>query len=242
MTAAGFQKSVKRETPIEALLHWAYQIELVNLDPREANPMFEDRVSGGGGAGYEEGAIARIVAPDAIAVSKIVAMLDGQEWTRGVAWTPISVYMDGMSVADRPFIEAAIPRAQSLVVCNAKLGARPHCEDWPEPTADRSGNGQPRVMRVAEIVEETVGGGEIVASREMIAKEERARVKLRAGIYPAGSYCLLKWFPSHESVMRDRAEYVVWRAALAWLRGRIGDTLDRISVLADLPPERPWNR
>lgn len=231
----------KRTMSIEALLRWAYQTELVNLDPREANPMFEEYIGGGGGgSGYEEGAIARMVHPDAKVVANVVSQLRGDEWAAGVAWPPITYSMADMSMADQPFIDVQIPRAETLVVCHARLGNQPDALDEPFPTADRADNGRPRVVRMAPVASKVLDGSEVTTDMEVIAAEERARVRDKAGIYPMGSYCLLKWYPEPNAIMRDRAQYVVWRAALIWLRDQLAGVLERHDVDDRLPVERPW--
>lgn len=230
----------RRQLSIEAALRWAFQIELPNLDPRQANPMFEERVSGGGGSGYEEGAISRIVAPDAIRIGDAVKLLGGADWWAGVVFPPIAYAVDGMSMADKPFIDRAVTRAETLVICHARLGNRPDCEDVPECTPLRAGNGRPEIRRMGTVEQRTLEGATIDAPLELMAKEERARVRDRPGIYELGSYCLLQWYPTVDQVMRDRADYVVWRAALDWLRQQLGGALERVAITDQLPAERPW--
>jgi hypothetical protein len=58
--------------------------------------------------------------------------------------------------------------------------------------------------------------------------------------WPIGSYCPLRWEPKPEEIVRDRAEYAVWRAALEVLAGELAGMLASIAVLAPSAPWRPW--
>jgi hypothetical protein len=59
--------------------------------------------------------------------------------------------------------------------------------------------------------------------------------------WPIGSYCPLAWEPKPEEIVRDRAEYAVWRAALDVLAHELaGGALASIAVLTASAPWRPW--
>ncbi len=62
---------------------------------------------------------------------------------------------------------------------------------------------------------------------------------IRKDVYASGAYCGLQWSPDPKEIVRDRAEYLVWWLALAWLTGELQDLESRI-IAPPGAPRRPW--
>ena len=236
----------KRQMSIERLLQWAYQQELCNLsagdgegETSQQHPMWKMRVDGSGG-GWDVNAVSRIVAPDALLVRETVLRMDKPVWADGVDFPSIAYASWRVSFAERPFIDAAIENAQTLVVRHARIGDRPMADDVPSPHRRLLPSGRPEICRVVMVEEKLASGDKAEFPREIMSFEQRVWRK-RAGVYETGSYCLLDYWPTEEHLLRDRADYVVWRATLSWLAQEIGDRLERIAVSAEMPPEIGWN-
>lgn len=235
----------KRELSIENLLHWAYQTELCNLvvgdgavEPGEQHPMWKMRVDGTP-HGWDANAVARVVHEDALRVHAAVAGLATPSWANGAVFPSIAYAAWRISFAEQPFIDRAIDNAQTLVIRHAVIGDRPIADETPSPHCRRLPSGRPEIVRNVMVEEKLASGDMVTLPREMLATEQRVWRK-RAGVYETGSYCLLDYWPSEENVLRDRANYVVWRAALAWLAEALRNGLDRFGLTDALPPEVAW--
>lgn len=223
----------RRRMSIEAALNWAYQIELPNLRAGDdldglqssLGKLGAPRVDGGR-IDYDSDAVARIVAPDALAIGKAVARLREHE---------LEPPIDGGDTSRRAFI-AYRGRAETLVVVHAKLGTRPEIGQPPECGPRLAGNGRPMVVRLAGRTERLITGEEtsFAAEELVLAPPPRSR---GAGQWPTGSACPLLWWPTFESVARERAEWEIWAAALAWLPPLLVN-LERIEIVpSDLRAE-----
>lgn len=245
----------RRVLPIEQALEWAYQTELCQFtDGVITEPggggWFGERVDGTRG-GWDEAALARIVAPDAIAIHKRVEQLEQPGWldvdldpkteddpSRHEQFLQLfaSTYV---SLSAEAYFQDALPRAGNLVVVHARLGTVPDISGLPQPYAKRSANGEVMVQRQVELTQNTINGGKVTFTDDAPVRAgvsyAETRGKPTRGRYPQGSYCLVGYDPDWDEVMRERAEYLVWWLALSWL----SDNLDGLSRIAVTPPELP---
>ncbi|MFO1118346.1 MAG: hypothetical protein U1E28_21965 [Beijerinckiaceae bacterium] len=216
----------RRLLSIEQALRWAFATELVNADgygveePAEQHPMWKIRVDGGGGT-WDALAVSRLVDSDALAIGDAVARL------ADVDLLPPADLGD----EERRHFVANRGRATALVVTHAKLGTRPDI-DVPVPGPIYAPNGRPVVRRLTQQTERIITGEKALYDREEIVTAPPARMRGSAGQYPPGSFCPLDWFPTFDACARDRAEESIWVAALAWLAAEIGDSLERIEIVA----------
>jgi hypothetical protein len=140
----------------------------------------------------------------------------------------------GFAVDCETAMIAALGRAASLVVVFAGLARAPDCGGWPKSTPKRAPNGKPGVWRREAWAEPTIRDEDVVREVEVAVKP------MRRGLYPPGSYGVLEWAPSPQSVIEDRAEYAAWRAGLAWLAQELSGALESREVLAPRAPLCPW--
>lgn len=115
------------------------------------------------------------------------------------------------------------------------LGSRP---DWrAEPFAVSpvlAKNGKPAVFRRDLMRMPTLDG--IGATFEGEIRCER----LRSGLYPKDAYSRLDYDPSPQFVVDARADYLIWRAAIAALAEKLEGALLRFEPLAPAAALAPW--
>jgi hypothetical protein len=123
-----------------------------------------------------------------------------------------------------------------LVANRARLRKRPEVyRELPKPVRVLAPYG-PRPLVLREVMVRNKADGQLYA-----ALQPCTSFSLRRGgrSYPIGAFCPLDWIPNPKSVLRDRAEYAVWRFALELLAGELAD-LESLSVLPPSAPLRPW--
>jgi hypothetical protein len=143
---------------------------------------------------------------------------------------------------------AAADSAMAAVMVRAKLGDRPPLSDTSAPEPVRGDNGKALVRRVtvnreAVAWRESVGkGGRITNVPTAWAEHpiEIASPPIRAGLYPTGTFTPLKWAPNPHMVVKERAEYSAWHAALNVLAARLEGRLSSIIVTPPAAAARPW--
>lgn len=237
----------KRVMPIEQALVWAYQTELCAASEAQMygsgwNMERVDCSTSSAWLAIADAAAASAVSPDAKAIHERVQELDDPSWLAIDDLTGLlaSTYV---SLSEPAYFEAAFPRARELVITYARLGKLPDISGAPRPYPVRADNGEVLVRRVLEFRHKTIDQREVTDQAEQVIRDgvtyAEARGKPTRGKYPQGSFCLIKYAPDWDEVVRERAEYLVWWLALRWL----SDNLDHLERHVVTPPElpmRPW--
>jgi len=136
----------------------------------------------------------------------------------------------GLEVDELAAVHHALRNIVDLVLVHARAGSRPYAgEEQPSVEPVLTDNGRPSVMVPALIDAGGVMYETCVATRA-----------LRSGLYAPGAFCPLRYEPDPQSIVRDRADYAVWRAALRLLAEELHDKLETIAILSPSAPEHPW--
>lgn len=142
----------------------------------------------------------------------------------------------GFAVDAAAALRAALGNAANLLLVHGRLGSRPTLRlEPPEIKPKLAANSKPGVWR-RECWDERTFDDHARASRSV----EVACVATRKGVYPAGAYCVVEFFPDPQDLVSERAEYAVWRAALVWLAEALSGALESRSALPPRAAERPW--
>jgi hypothetical protein len=236
----------RRIMPIEQALKWAYSEELAQIPSNGGEPEFHGshpmwnmaRVDGAG-SGYDDGAVWRLAAPDAIEIAKTVhrladgtALADEPELLAGL----LDIGGPGLP-EEHAAIAAALLRVEVLIIVHGRLGTAPALPDRRTPFAIRTANGEVCVRRVRPFKHRTIDGRDVFHDAAETVHEIRSKPTRQR--YPQGSYCLVGWSPDWPELLRERAEYLVWRLALCWLSQNLGQ-LERTHILPSRLPLRPW--
>jgi hypothetical protein len=124
-----------------------------------------------------------------------------------------------------------------LVAQHAKLRKRPEV-DWEIPlprwVLARFG---PRPLVMRDVMVRNKADGALYPVQKPCTTYARRR---GGRAYPIGAYCPLEWLPKPEAVLRDRAEYAVWRFALEALAHELAGKLESVTVLPPSAPAQPW--
>ncbi len=135
-------------------------------------------------------------------------------------------------------LDAALANVKNLLLVHGRLHSRPLIRMEPSPVrAKLAENGKPGVWRREEWAEPTWQDHAPDFSR---TAEVAVRAK-RKNSYPSGAYCKLEYEPDPQTVVNERAEYLVWRAGLAALAERLHEA--GLTAYTALPPaaaQRPW--
>jgi hypothetical protein len=219
---------MKRVMDIETALSWTY---------REQLPKVDRSVSLGGwnlGAWAERGGVSidegtwlnRDIGfpeaegaphPDALLIEKAVDSLQGIGAIDYNDAAPIDSDL-GFGLSAEGFIGHAWRSVRASVMTHAKLGSRPVADERPYPVRVFASNSR----------------------NPAVLCHGLPALKSRKGLYPSGSACPLAWEPSPESVMRDRADYLVWWSALDYLSGEVAGRVESLVINGPLAPQQPW--
>jgi len=171
--------------------------------------------------------------PDALTVEAAIGMLP----TRMAAYTaPEELALDiGLDVDIDGAFAAPLANVTNIVLAHGRLGKRPAIGlETPIPVPKLAPNGKPGVWQLQCAVEKTITGDQV--ERLFEAPVQGAR----RGVYPSGSYCVIEFEPSPQSVANDRAEYLVWRLALGELAELLSGRLELIAALPPAAAMAPW--
>lgn len=164
--------------------------------------------------------------PDALKIEAAVARLGGADLAHNPA--EYGAELAGLVPEYDRYGKAALQRVAECVVIRAKLADRPNLGEAPTPSACTSPvNGKIAVRRLSPRQDAAP------ASTDLPTKA------IRKDVYAPGAYCGLQWSPDPKEVLRDRAEYLVWWLALAWLTGELQD-LESRTIAGPAAPRRPW--
>lgn len=242
----------KRVLDIEDVLRWAYRDELpkairsgpglradlARLAYPSASPMFAMVAVGVPVDTFarEPGFPVAVGGPhpDALIVRNAVETLIRMDDHTFEGEPGLAPDMSGFGIDERAVLATAAGVMGHLIVKCAKLGSRPSLPDLPECGAVQTSNGKPRVLAPRLVADEYLGGR--TGTRKMLAPV----TAMRGNTYEAGAHCPVVWEPSPQAVVRDRAEYAVWWAALDFLARELRGKLSSISVLSPSAPQRPW--
>jgi hypothetical protein len=255
----------KRFVDIEACLRWAYRDELPKRQHggRLAGgdvagmSMFKAAVDEDRRNAREPGFPAALgdPHPDSDIIEKAVRNLAGFHRLGddivaglGTGLAPLVTAIDLEEAAVEAV--AALP---GIVIHHARMGTRPRWRsDQPAPYAVHGSNGQPKVL-IDEVFVETIDRKGRVRHVEAskLAPEEWPEIPIvhirtvaspatRAGLYREGTYHPLVYRPSPAGLLRERAEYTAWRAALELLSENLAGKLASIAPLPPAAPWRPW--
>jgi hypothetical protein len=171
--------------------------------------------------------------PDALKVEAAIGMLP----QRMTAYTaPDELALDiGSDVDLVGAFAAPLANVANIVLTHGRLGNRPAIGfEIPIPTPKLAPNGKPGVWQLQCSIERTIGGDHV--ERLFEAPVQGAR----RGVYPSGSFCILEYEPSPQSIINDRAEYLAWRLALGELAELLSGRLERIAALPPAAALAPW--
>ena len=171
--------------------------------------------------------------PDALTVEAAIGMLS----QRMTAYTaPEELALDiGLPIDIYGAFAAPLANVTNLVLAHGRLGNRPPIGlETPIPMPKQAPNGKPGVWQIQCSVEKTIAGDQV--ERLFEAPVQGAR----RGIYPSGSFCIVEYEPSPQSIVNDRAEYLVWRLALGDLAELLSGRLERIAALPPAAALAPW--
>jgi hypothetical protein len=240
----------KKVMDVEDVLSWAYRDELPKKHSSDGgtgyptmstiSPMFRIAAFGGPIDNWsrEPGFPAAVgdPHPDALLIEAAVARLERFHNHRFSGPLGLADDLEGFSVDEQAAVRHALPGMIGLVMVHAKLRNRPPWETQPTPRPVLADNHAPVVLRMESVqVEDRMGTR---------SEERPVRCKaVRGGkvpFYPQGAYSPLKWEPGPAAIVRERAEYAVWWAALDALAADLSGQLSTISVIAPSAPRRPW--
>lgn len=201
----------------------------------EVSPMFSANVGGGSAA-----PLAYLGEPDPDA-------LEVERTLRSIARNPPSIEGEIQLVAHNIGDDVAVAAAgralrnarrslAGLVLGHGALGTRPQWDHPPFATAPLRAErgGKPAVFRLGLISMPTLDGGMVTVEGEI-----RCEAK-RRDEYPAGAYCRIEYDPDPHSVIADRADYLIWRSALAELARTLSGRLARFEPIEPAAPRAPW--
>ncbi|MBZ8133242.1 hypothetical protein [Afifella sp. IM 167] len=126
-------------------------------------------------------------------------------------------------------------RLGELVCVHASLGRRPGWQvETPKckPVRPSNWKGSAPPAYVRRWVKGPMGSG--------WWREEIAKMDPRSRRLPKDAYRKYTWEPKLEHIIRDRAEWLVWRAMLEAVRESVAGRLGAHEVSGEMPPERPW--
>jgi hypothetical protein len=203
----------------------------------EISPMFRAAFASGGGSapGDRIRAPRAAGAPDADAL-RIEAAIAALPEALAAARAPDELAIDlGFALDVAGAFEAARSNVINIVRVYGALRKRPvFAVDPPIPHPVNAANGKPAVMRIAQAPYRSIDGA--LRRREAEVPAQR----LRSDLYVEGAYCRLDYDPDPQFVVNGRAEYLVWRLALASLAEALAGELDRFAVIAPGAPLAPW--
>jgi hypothetical protein len=171
--------------------------------------------------------------PDAATVEAAIGMLS-QRMTAYAA--PEQLAPDiGSDVDLAGAFAAPLANVTNIVLTHGRLGNRPAIgQEIPIPTPKLAPNGKPGIWQLQCNVEKTIAGDQV--ERLFEAPVQGAR----RGVYPDGSFCVILYEPNPQSIVNDRAEYLVWRLALGELAELLSGRLERIAALPPAAAIAPW--
>jgi hypothetical protein len=251
----------RRLVDIEDALIWAFREELPKRSPdgnvvalgSSVSPMWRYGVFGARIDNWsrEPGfpAVLGDPHPDAIAIesrcSRSSASKAFRSMTRRGSRSASRGFAPGRVRADPHYpaefnVAGIIGEASNMIVGwvanGARLRKRPEVDrELPKPARVLASCGlRPLVLR--EVMMRNKADGRLYP-----ALQPCTSFSLRRGgrSYPNGAFCPLDWIPNPKSVLRDRAEFAVWRFALEVLAGELVD-LESMTVLPPSAPLRPW--
>lgn len=249
---------IRRALDIEKILHWAYRDELPKTGPAPTSPW--DRMLSVGalgtlvddGSGPEPGMppVLGTPHPDALVVEERVRALSQVtevEYDASVGLMPDM----GFDLSEEEAIRRAMAGIVATVRLHARMGTRPPLTPAPQrclPALHPQSN-RPMVLRL-ENHWETTRWTQVLNDQGRVIEEYPAleyatphvvpSPAMRGGIYKPGSYCPLRYDPEPRVVLMDRAEYLVWWAALDYLAADLNGRLQSIEVLPPVAAQQPW--
>lgn len=236
----------KRVMDIEDVLRWAFQDELPKRREEEGEfrmrefpavcPMFAMAQHGGRIENFsrEPGFPLAMgeVHPDALIVEQAVKNLSRFSEHRFEGELGLAPDLAAGQDEQGP-MAWAMAQIVNLVRIQARLGARPSFAKTPEPAAIVDRQGRPLVM----VLRTTMKTDEEGRLRPHLVEEKvGAEGKDR---YPRGAYCLIEW-EDPKAILRERAGYSAWWAALDLLAHELSGRLSTIAVLPPAAAQRPW--
>jgi len=249
---------IRRALDIEQVLQWAYREELPKTSAAPSSPW--DRMMTAGALGtlvdesfsHEPGMPPALGTPhpDALVVEERVQALSlvaEAEYNEELGLMPDL----GFDLNELGAIQRALAGIVATVRLHARMGTRPHLTPPPKrclPCLHPQSN-KPMVLRW-ERQWQTTRWTQVLNDQGSVIEERPAleyavpyavpSPAMRGGVYKRGSYCPLRYDPEPRVVLADRAEYIVWWAALDYLAV---DLVGRLETIDPLPPaaaQRPW--
>lgn len=240
----------KRQEDIEGALRWAYVDEL----PKRGKASLQT----GRGSNFDVvtryGELGTVIDeamtepgfpgelgdphPDALVIEEAVNSL---------ADITDAAYDEAMGIADdmgfgldeQRALAWALPQMRGFVITHAIQRNRPECRDFPVPGRVQAPNSNlPLVQRVENTYAKDDREGQHPYRAAVPSPSVGKKGELP--VYKRGSFCPLAWYPDPESILLDRAAYVVWWSALDLLASELQGQLESIDVTGPAAPMRPW--
>lgn len=236
----------KRVMDIEDVLQWAFRDELPKRREDDGEfrmreypsvcPMFAMAQHGGRIENFsrEPGFPLAMgeVHPDALVVEEAVMGLSRFEGHRFEGDLGLAPDLPAGQDEQGP-MAWAMTQIVNLVRIQARLGGRPSFAKTPEPAAIVDKQGRPLVV----VLRTTMKADEDGRLRPQLVEEKvGAEGKDR---YPRGAYCQIEW-EDPKAILRERAGYSAWWAALDLLANELSGKLSTIAVLPPAAAQRPW--
>lgn len=137
----------------------------------------------------------------------------------------------------------AIAAMAGIVAVNARMGSRPKWSaERPKPSWVTGGNGVPKILIDAPIAGRRGAASAFkdMLGRDLVEMATYPSAATRAGVYPHGAYCPLKWRPDPARLVAERAEHCAWHAALEILAETLTGQLEQIVALPPAASWAPW--
>jgi hypothetical protein len=133
---------------------------------------------------------------------------------------------------------AALGQVAGQMFAHGRLGTRPEIRRGLPRVRIPKGDG--RMWQTQCMVEPKWPEGNGDVERLFEAPVKAYRDRHGATLCPAGSFCRLEWDPDPQSVINDRADYLVWRLALDELTHALSGRLAGIAALPTAAAMAPW--
>ena len=236
-----------RVIDIQDLLVWAYREELPKDrglggsgkgEPCAVSPMFAMGAFGTRVDYFhrEPGFPSALGAPhpDALLVEAAVERLAAHAEQAVDEQLDLAPDFGALGVDEVHAVRRALAMMPAMVARCAKLQKSPFWTSEIVPRAMYAGNGRPMVVRREPQFSKALTGEEV--EHEVIVQVTAEQ----KGSYAFGAYSPLQYEPDPQSVVDERAEYLVWWGALNALAAELADKLATFSVRPPSARQRPW--
>lgn len=170
---------------------------------------------------------------DALTIARAVKKLDPAALVRAATVPVLDEDLAGFGYDTQEFLRDAAKSAPREVANYAALYSRPRCPGLPEPRPVRLRNGWPAIKRTITRADQAA------TQKRQLNFDEPCRAS-RGRQYPHGAFCPINWKPDPETVLRERARYLVWWSALRCIAMEHGAMLSELHLVTPAARQFPW--